>query len=271
MAEYKPGLPRQNDNISHQSPLREFFILLLGLAGLLFMGYWVLGLMVDAAVSRISYEDEAVLFEGLSLDWGTQLESDISTSDEKLQSLVDGLRECSVLPVPIHVSMLANEAPNAVALPGGNMLVFDGLQDYVQSENGMAFVLAHELGHFIDRDHLRGMGRGIVVMSFAALLTGPDSGLSALLMPGFALNTARFSQQREALADQKALEILSCYYGHTSGATEFFRALKDSPLSESGQNHYFDSHPQLDDRIEAIESWRVEHQDPEGKTRPWQG
>ena len=36
-----------------------------------------------------------------------------------------------------------------------------GLLENVESENELAFVLGHELGHFRNRDHLRGLGRGI--------------------------------------------------------------------------------------------------------------
>jgi len=35
-----------------------------------------------------------------------------------------------------------------------------------------------------------------------------------------------YSQERESLADQQALQILDLYYGHVGGATEFFEAMK---------------------------------------------
>ena len=45
---------------------------------------------------------------------------------------------------------------NAVALPGGNIVVFAGLLKEIKSENELAMILGHELGHFAHRDHLRG-------------------------------------------------------------------------------------------------------------------
>ncbi len=39
------------------------------------------------------------------------------------------------------------------------MVVFTGLLEKMTSENELAFVLAHELGHYDHRDHLRGLGR----------------------------------------------------------------------------------------------------------------
>jgi Zn-dependent protease with chaperone function len=268
MASYKPGLPQHNDNVSHESPVKEFITLLSGVLLLIFIVYWLLGLAVDYAAERLSYEHEAQLFEKLPVEWGDML-GDSPEPDARLQALVDDLQKCSTLPVKITVSKLSNKAPNAVAIPGGNMFVFQGLLDHVQSENGLAFVLAHELGHFINHDHTKGLGRGIVLMTLASMLTGPNSSISRLLTPSIELNTANFSQERESKADETALEILSCHYGHLAGATEFFESLKDMDQGDSGLNHYFSSHPQVEKRIQAILQWNAEHQIPEGKTIAW--
>jgi predicted Zn-dependent protease len=51
----------------------------------------------------------------------------------------------------INVYLMENEEINAVALPGGNIVVFTGLVAQVESENELAMVLAHEMGHFTHR------------------------------------------------------------------------------------------------------------------------
>jgi Zn-dependent protease with chaperone function len=65
-----------------------------------------------------------------------------------------------------------SDAVNAMAVPGGKMVVFSGLLDSLSSTNGLMFVLAHEVGHFKNRDHLRLMGRGIVLSILAMLALG---------------------------------------------------------------------------------------------------
>lgn len=239
-----------------------------GVLLLIFIAYWLLGLAVDFAAEHLSYEHEAQLFEKLPVEWGDML-GDSPEPDARLQALVDDLQKCSSLPVKITVSRLANDTPNAVAIPGGNMFVFKGLLDHVQSENGLAFVLAHELGHFINHDHTKGLGRGLVLMTLASMLTGPNSSISRLLTPSIELNTAKFSQDRESKADQTALQILSCHYGHLAGATEFFESLKETDQGDSGLNHYFSSHPQMEKRIQAILDWQVAHNLPDRNTKPW--
>lgn len=268
MVAYKPGLPEHNDNVSHASPFKEFATLFAGVLLIMVTLYGALGLAVDFAADHLSYENEAQLFENISIDWSDTLGA-TPVRNARMQALVDALQKCSVLPIDINVSTISKQEANAVALPGGEMLVFEGLLDYVHSENGLAFVLAHELGHFINHDHIKGLGRGLVLMSLAAALTGPNSSLSRLLTPSIQLNNAHFSQSRESAADATALAILSCHYGHLNGATEFFESLNKTEQDASGLNHYFSSHPQIQKRIQAIGNWKRDHQLADGPTIAW--
>ena len=118
--------------------------------------------------------------------------------------------------------MADNPTANAMALPGGNIVVYTGLLDRVASENELAFVLAHELGHYAHRDHLRGMGRALVFAVIAGLLFGPDSGTGSLLAGALGLTELSFSRRQETRADAFAVAALHCAYGHVGGSTDFF-------------------------------------------------
>ena len=133
-------------------------------------------------------------------------------------------------------------------------MVLSALLDTMDSENGLAFVLAHELAHYRNRDHLRGMGRSAVLLAGSVLLTGANSGLSSLLTPAYSLQWATYSQERESAADALALDALDCLYGHTGGATELFERLRDLELeTDWSVLHYFASHPEVGDRIEELQ------------------
>jgi len=249
--DYKPVLPNINDNISTDSPIKEALVLLSGVVVFFLIAYGVLGLCVDWAVTRISPEMEAAIFSGF------QVPSKFITGDNQpgqamLQQLTEDLRECCDVDYPVKVLIAPSETANAVALPGGTIVVFSGLFDMLRSQNGLAFVMAHELGHYKQRDHLRGMGRGIVLTALSALLTGSGSNITQLAAPGVHLTQARYSRQREAMADDQALETLVCHYGHAGGATEFFKAM--GAEHDSGRlNAYFASHPEGEARIAALE------------------
>jgi Zn-dependent protease with chaperone function len=250
--EYKPSLPEHNDNISHDQPVREFILLFSGITTFLVISFWTLGLFVDLAVDYISPEMEAIIFSSVGTPEAELVDGN-NPRQVELQRMVDALRECIHITYPVIVNLIDSTDANALAFPGGRIFVFNGLLDKVLSENGLSFVLAHELAHFINRDHLRGMGRGIVFTAVAALITGAGSDFTQLLAPTVGFSQVQYSQERETLADQQALQVLSCYYGHVGGATEFFEAMKqDDKKRNKAFGHYFSSHPEAVQRINNL-------------------
>ena len=265
---FQPALPEHNDNVSHQKPGQEFLLLLTGVIICVILGYWALGFAVDRAVDYLSPEQEAALMKKVDIDleFGDEV---MPTEQVKLQELVDALQPCLSLPYPITVSLVKSDMINAMAVPGGKMIVFSGLFDAVSSTNGLVFVLAHELGHFKNRDHLRLMGRGIVLSILAVLAFGGDSGFSDILASTINLRTAKYSQTRESQADHTALEALYCHYGHVGGATELFEGLglRGNGI-DLGFTHYFDSHPELQQRIDDLHRLSQERGYPTEETQP---
>ncbi|MCI5137077.1 MAG: hypothetical protein D3922_01385 [Candidatus Electrothrix sp. AR1] len=152
----------------------------------------------------------------------------------ELQRLVDELGRCNEVGYPLQVNMAPSKDANAFAFPGGRIIVLEGLLETIRSENGLSFVLAHEMAHFKHRDHLRGMGRGLVFTALSALLTGAGSDITQLIAPALGIGQARYSQEREALADKLALETLNCFYGHVGGATDFLRQCRRKLESRVG-------------------------------------
>lgn len=249
---YKATLPEQNHNVSHNHPLREFVILLAGVAGIVLVVFWALGGAVDVAVDYLPPAKEKLLFAKLS----KQFPAATNVSDDKvavLQQLTDSLGSCVDVGYPVEVRVVDSEMVNAFAFPGGAIVIFTGLLDKVQSENGLAFILAHELGHYKNRDHLRGMGRGIVLATISTILTGANSGISQMLAPTNEFGMAQYSQDREGAADSTALAALNCYYGHVGGAAEFFETMQgEINKDDAGLMQYFASHPQMKKRIDAL-------------------
>ncbi len=251
---YQPSLPKKNDNITHTRPVREFFLLLAGVIVLFLALFWSLGLFVDMAVNVISPEKEAVLFAKARFDW-TRKKSADSAQQRYLQQLTDSIRPCLDVQFPVKIQLVKDKEPNAFAFPGGTIVVHSGLLKSVRSENGLAFVLAHELAHFKNRDHLRGLGRSIVLMALSSMLTGTNSDITRALTPVQLFGQAQYSQNRESEADKTALVTLDCKYGHVGGATEFFSTLlKEKKLPDVTALHYFSSHPAMRKRIQTLDS-----------------
>lgn len=173
---YTARHPHTNVKVTPGSPLKEFAVLADGLLVLIAGNYLLLGLAVNWLAPRISPELE----NKMAAPFLSSLDKIASDEPEEcyLQTLVDTLQmRCAHLPYHFRVHLQKSSAINAMALPGGHIVVFSGLLDKVSSENELTFVLAHEMGHYAHRDHLRGLGRGLALMALSALLLGPDSSL----------------------------------------------------------------------------------------------
>ena len=249
---YQPVLPEHNDNVSHEKPIREFFLILGGLTALAAAVFWALGWLVDIGVDYISEETEARISSAFAFEWDQEKPFAPGTQ-ASLQAIADELRPCAGLPYPVQIHLTDSALPNAAVFPGSRIIVFSGLLEKVRSKNGLSFVLAHEFGHLKNRDHLRAMGRSFLLAALSAALTGANSDITRIFLPVNQMSMARHSQGREMQADDKALEILNCRYGHAGGATEFFEAMKnDERATRDGFSHHFASHPELQQRIDNI-------------------
>lgn len=254
--EFKAKLPEHNNNVSPKSPLKELATLMFGLSLLLFILYGIAGLLVDWAVDNISPQAEVELFRSVGLNkvrLGDVKPLEDDPRQRSLKALSDELLKCVDIGYPVELSLSESKTPNAMAFPGGSIVVYSAIYDKVQSENGLAFILAHELAHFANRDHLRGMGRATVLFAASSLLGMSSPYMNAVLTPVESFNSAQYSQENESNADALALDILNCHYGHVGGATEFFDTLiKSAEGLDFELMHYFASHPEMTQRIEQI-------------------
>jgi Zn-dependent protease with chaperone function len=263
---YTPSLPEHNDNVTQEHPLKDFLLILGALAALALLVFFLLGLLIDAVVDRMEPGAEAALTRIVAANMPAG-PARPDPRQAQLQALVDSLRPCIALAGPAQVRLTDSTTPNAMVVPGGTMVVFSGLLQHVKSENGLAFVLAHELAHLAHRDHLRALGRGIVLYGLAALVTGDNSALAGVLAPAQHLGESSYSRSRESAADDLALRVLHCRYGHVGGATEFFTALRGKHGSGFPGSHYVASHPAMDARIAALHAAMVSNGMQQGPVR----
>jgi Zn-dependent protease with chaperone function len=240
-----------NVNVSPTSPLREFFLLTAGLLCIVIVIYIVLGLVVNLIVPSISTDLENRM-GGLFAEAIEAKDSD-SKRGSYVRSVLEDLQDhCARLPYLFKVHIHQSPTVNAAALPGGHIILYTGLLDKMASENELAFILAHEMGHFAHRDHLRCMGRAFVFITISTLLLGTDSSISKMLANALNFTEMSFSRKQETRADEFALETLSCDYGHVAGATDFFE--KISKTEDTGKfGHYLASHPESRRRISHLE------------------
>jgi len=218
---YTPRQPAINVNVTPTSPLKDFFVLSGSLLAITVAVYFLLGFAVDLIIPYISPETEnkmTAIFGNLA-----ETKTAFPEKQRKLQALLDTIqRDCAKLPYDFKIHIKEADTVNALAMPGGHIIVFTGLLDKVASENELAYIIGHEIGHYANRDHLRGLGRALVFMTISTALFGTDSSMSNMVGHGLNISEMSFSRRQEAKADEFGLEMLNCTYRHVGGATDFF-------------------------------------------------
>ncbi len=122
--------------------------------------------------------------------------------------LVTAIRESAGLDTSVQSGVLSSVIPNAFALPGGRIYLFDGLLAKAENPDEIAGVLAHELGHLKHRDSMRGLIRDGSTSFLIGLLFGDITGSSALIFGSRTLVTSSHSREAETSADGFAIEVM---------------------------------------------------------------
>jgi Zn-dependent protease with chaperone function len=122
--------------------------------------------------------------------------------------LVNALREVAGLDTSIQTAVLATPVPNAFALPGGKVYLFNGLLARAQSPDEIAGVLAHELGHLRHRDSTRNLIYNGGTSFLIGLLFGDITGSSALIFASRSIVTASYTREAEQNADTFSIDVM---------------------------------------------------------------
>lgn len=247
-----PRKPREGINVSDTHPLVEAGTLVVGLTAIFVVIALGLIFLIEIALYFVPVEKEVEFFE----DWLPDDLVTVSPGDERLhqtQLLVDRLAfHWGDAPYEFRVEIDDSDVANAMALPGGLIIVTQGLLEQVESENELAFVLGHELGHFKNRDHLRALGRGVVLSLFFSVATGSDVSGLGIKVTDLALRG--FSREQESEADEFGLALVYTHYGHVNEAWRLFERWDDGDDSFLDAVSYLSTHPDSGDRVEDLKA-----------------
>lgn len=266
MSELPASNPRPPETINNPggNGLREFARLALIIGAIMVAATGLLYWLADRLAPYIPFAWEESIAAGMDPPVL------YPEAQESVQRLADRLAASAGLPEPmaIRVHVSAAEQPNAFATLGGRVVVTRGLIEALDSENALAFVLAHEIAHIAHRDPIRQLGRqALFQLAWAALLGGGGDTARAVLGQAGLLTSLSFTRDMERAADRAAVATVRTHYGHLAGAGEFFRALAERG-EEAEWQALFRSHPLSRERLAYIESRAETSADGAPEPRP---
>jgi Zn-dependent protease with chaperone function len=133
---------------------------------------------------------------------------DHAAGQEAFAKLVTAIRQAAGLDTSVQSGVLSTPVPNAFALPGGRVYLFNGLLAKAENADEIAGVLAHELGHLKHRDNVRGLIHNGGTSFLIGLLFGDVTGSGALIFASRSLVTNSYTREAEQAADTFSIDVM---------------------------------------------------------------
>jgi Zn-dependent protease with chaperone function len=175
---------------------------------------------------------------------------DAAAGQRAFIKLVNTLRGVAGLDTSVQATVLATDIPNAFALPGGKVYLFDALLAKAKNADEIGGVLAHELGHLRHRDNMRVLIYNGGTSFLIGLLFGDVTGSGAAVFAARSLVKSSYSREAETNADSFAIDVMHALGRPTKPMGELmFRVT--GKQGDDGLS-ILASHPLTEDRLKRM-------------------
>lgn len=217
--------------------------------------------VVDAAAARIPKQWEermgALTAETITTAMPRRPEG---AATQMLEDLGGRLAASAASPYTFRWILVDSPQVNAMAAPGGFVIVFTGLLRRAQSAEEVAGVLAHEVQHVVLRHSLRGLVRNLGWrVTLSLLLSGAGDLGAPVAAWAEQLGSLRFSRDQETEADEHGVRLLRQAGIDPRGLATFFERLSQDKAEPPA---FLSTHPASDGRAARVRAWIGDFQAP---------
>lgn len=253
--QFPQGLERYTRNFSATSNKSILFTLgIIAIVLLLGIGTWFLAAPISQFIAtKVPYDQEVKLSRKIDIinesKWKVCKGS--NESNLALSKILASLEIPQDLDFKIETVDL--NIANAIAYPGGQIVIFDGLLKKVTSGDEIAGVIAHEIGHIVKRHSMAVIVRTSIFAMMLSFISGDFSSAFALdPSTVMSMATLSFSREMEHEADLYALEILKKSKISSSGMKDFFSRQELKSDTQDKWMSFLSTHPEYENRIETF-------------------
>jgi len=191
--------------------------------------YAILG-VIYAVADRIPTKWEEKLGQNY---FQTLFKEPLKEPDPKMKEPLDAIAKRLLEVVPdqpynFRVYVHPSKMVNALALPGGTIVVFQGLINATETLEELAGVLAHEFQHVLKRHSTRSLVRSEAINLFGLIISGnSDSITNVILQAGGILEHLRYSRTLESQADAEGMKMVLATRVDPRGMIRVFEKLEE--------------------------------------------
>lgn len=152
-----------------------------------------------------------------------------------------------------EVRIIDQDVLNAFAVPGGYIYVYTGLIKYLDNEDDLAGVLAHEIAHVDQRHSTQQLQKQYGIQILLSIALGNEPGQLEEMAGLLAGNLAglKFSRDDEREADEFSVHYLEETDYQCNAAFSFFEKMLDNEQA-GGTPSFLSTHPDPEERIADI-------------------
>lgn len=243
-----------NVNVGKRNDGIEFLILITGVVGFCILLFFFADTISNIFIGNMSLKTQMKIEKTISVNSGGYKvqKSERIKKLEKIKSRIVSLDKNLKGKYDFPIYELKEKQINAFVYPNGSIYVTSGLLNKIHDEEMLTFVLAHEIGHYSHRDHLKSISRNIITSLIVYFLSAGQKDLNIAVSSISELTGLKYSRKQEREADIYGNKVVYILYGRNTGAIEFFKLLQKENSSPEFL-HYFSTHPSIKERIKLLE------------------
>lgn len=156
-------------------------------------------------------------------------------------------------------NLVQSKEANAFCMPGGKIVVYEGLLPYTQNEASLAIVLGHEIAHAVAKHSAEQMSKQIRqqyatqgVNILGSVLGAGDLAnvATGIMQQGFSFANLKYSRDDESEADHMGLVFAAMAGYNPQEAIPFWKRMSQG---NNNTNDFLSDHPSDAKRIAALQ------------------
>jgi predicted Zn-dependent protease len=163
-------------------------------------------------------------------------------------------------------NLVQDKQVNAWCMPGGKIVVYEGLLPVTQNEASLAIVLGHEIAHAVAKHSAEqlstqmkqqyGLQIGTAVAGALGMGQNTQSIVQAVAATGFNFKNLSYSRSHESEADHMGLIFAAMAGYDPQVAITFWQRMAASSSSQTAE--FLSDHPSDATRVKQIQGWMPE-------------
>lgn len=230
-----------------------FGILLIALSGCAYLEPVVQDFNVVSVPEEIQIGEQAAaeVRKQMQISTDAALNSEVNTIGQRL---VQGLPKKDFA---YSFYVVNDKTPNAFTIPGGKIYVHTGLLSFAKSQEEVAGVIAHEIGHAYQRHPAKSISRQYGVQTLSQILFRGNAAAQSQLKQ-IAVQIAQnsilthYGREDEFEADEAGYYILRRSGQNVTGLLNFFARLQQLQGSGNSLTAFLSTHPPTPERIARL-------------------